>query len=99
MLKFLSKMERTRSLIIVGFAVLMAISLVVFYAPGRNSTAASAADTEVIASVGSDEITVGELTGNLTAQGGDESMLSPQIAQLLLRPMIRQRVMVQEAKR
>ena len=49
MLKYLSKMERTRSLIIVGFAILMAVSLVVFYAPGRNAASRASTDTEVIA--------------------------------------------------
>ena len=37
MLKQLGRLERTRSIIIIGFAVLMAVSLVLFYAPGRNS--------------------------------------------------------------
>ena len=32
MLKQLSRLERTRSIIIIGFAVLMAVSLIVFYA-------------------------------------------------------------------
>ncbi|MDT4897667.1 MAG: peptidyl-prolyl cis-trans isomerase [Acidobacteriota bacterium] len=99
MLKYLSKMERTRSLIIVGFAILMAVSLVVFYAPGRNSAAPSATNTEVVASVDGDDITVGDLIGNITAQGGDASMLSPQIAEMLLNQMVRQRVIVQEAER
>src|SRR5215210_5754320 len=98
MLKFLSKMERTRSLIIVGFAILMAVSLVVFYAPSRNSAAPSANNTEVVASVGSDDITLGDLINGITAQGGDASMLSPQIADMLLNQMVRQRVIVQEAE-
>src|SRR5829696_5653278 len=95
MLKFLSKMERTRSLIIVGFAILMAISLVVFYAPTRNSAAPPATNTEVIATVGGDEITVGDLV----QQVGDPSVLNKQIGGMLLTQLIRQRVMVQEAKR
>src|ERR1044071_8222976 len=99
MLKFLSKMERTRSLIIVGFAILMAVSLVVFYAPSRNSAAPSTTNTEVVASVGSDDITLGDLFGAIASQGGDASMLSPQIAKMLLSQMIRQRVMIQEAER
>ncbi|HEY0385711.1 MAG TPA: peptidyl-prolyl cis-trans isomerase [Pyrinomonadaceae bacterium] len=62
MLKSLGKMERSRNLIIVGFAVLMAVSLVIFYAPGRNSAALSATGTEVVARVAGDEITLSELT-------------------------------------
>ncbi|MDT4966789.1 MAG: peptidyl-prolyl cis-trans isomerase [Acidobacteriota bacterium] len=99
MLKYLSKMERTRSLIIVGFAILMAVSLVVFYAPGRNSSSVSSAGTAVVASVGSDDITVADVTSSLTSQGGDPSMLNRQIAELLLKRLIHDRVVVQEARR
>src|SRR5688572_18942855 len=99
MLKYLSKMERTRSLIIVGFAILMAVSLVVFYAPSRNSAAPSATNTEVVASVGGDDITVGDLISSITMQGGDASMLNSQIAEMLLKQLIKQRVIVQEAER
>ena len=38
MLKRLARLERTRNLVIIGFAVLMAVSLIIFYAPGRNNT-------------------------------------------------------------
>jgi peptidyl-prolyl cis-trans isomerase D len=99
MLKYLSKMERTRSLIIVGFAILMAISLVVFYAPGRNGASRADSGTEVVATVGSDDITVGDLTNTLAAQGADPSMLNKQFADLLLKQLIRQKVIVQEGKR
>src|SRR5436305_4268666 len=99
MLKFLSKMERTRSLIIVGFAILMAVSLVVFYAPGRNSASRADTGTEVLAKVGSDDITVADLTSSLAAQGADPSMLNKQIGELLLKQLIRQKVIVQEGKR
>jgi len=95
MLKFLSKMERTRSLIIVGFAILMAVSLVVFYAPARNAASPSATNTQVLATVGGDEITVGDLV----QQVGDPSVLNKQIGEMLLNQLIRQRVMVQEAER
>jgi peptidyl-prolyl cis-trans isomerase D len=96
MLKFLSKMERTRSLIIVGFAILMAVSLVVFYAPTRNAASPTANNSQVIATVGRDEITVGDLV----QQVGDPSRLDRRIAELLLnQQIIPQRVMVQEAKR
>lgn len=98
MLKFLGKMERTRSLIIVGFAVLMAVSLVVFYAPGRNGTAGASPETQVLATVGSDDITLGDLYNSL-GPNADPSMLNHQIAEMLLKQLIQQRVMLQEAKR
>lgn len=99
MLKYLSKMERTRSLIIVGFAILMAVSLVVFYAPGRNSASVSSAGTEVVATVGGDDITIADVSNSLTTQGGDPSMLNRQIAEMLLKQLIQRRVIVQEARR
>src|SRR6476620_526036 len=62
MLKQLSRLERTRNIVILGFAILMAVSLIVFYAPGRNTSALDPSrNTEVIAKVGSDSITVADL--------------------------------------
>lgn len=92
-------MERARNLILVGFAILMAVSLVVFYAPSRNSAAPTATNTDVVASVGDHDITMGDLIGSIMAQGGDASMLNPQIAEMLISQMVRQRVLVQEAER
>lgn len=63
MLKQLSRLERTRSFIIIAFAGLMAISLIFFYAPGRNaSTLDPSKSTEVLARVGHEVVTVGDLT-------------------------------------
>ena len=62
MLKQLSKLERTRGVIIIGFAVIMAVSLIVFYAPGRNTSSIDPAkNTSVVAKVGSAEITVADV--------------------------------------
>jgi peptidyl-prolyl cis-trans isomerase D len=62
MLKQLSKLERTRGIIIIGFAVLMAVSLVIFYAPGRNSSNLDPAkNNAVVAKVGSTDITVADI--------------------------------------
>src|ERR1044071_3898396 len=62
MLKQLSKLERTRGIIIIGFAFLMAVSLVIFYAPGRNSSNLDPAkNNAVVAKVGSTEITVADI--------------------------------------
>ena len=38
MLKQLGRLERTRNIVILGFAILMAVSLIVFYAPGRSAS-------------------------------------------------------------
>ncbi|MGA9994502.1 MAG: SurA N-terminal domain-containing protein, partial [Pyrinomonadaceae bacterium] len=104
MLKQLSKLERTRNIVIIGFAVLMAVSLVIFYAPGRNSANGSpAASNEVLAKVNGEEITVGDLQQlkdnymqmfggqiNLAQLGGDQRFLDG---------LIRDRIISQEAVR
>jgi hypothetical protein len=62
MLKQLSRLEKTRNLLIIGFVAVMAFSLIIFYRPlssglnvepSRNSTA--------IAKVNGEEITVADL--------------------------------------
>jgi peptidyl-prolyl cis-trans isomerase D len=62
MLKQLAKLERTRKFVIFGFAALMAISLVIFYAPGRSAGSLDPAkNTEVVAKVGSAKVTIADL--------------------------------------
>jgi peptidyl-prolyl cis-trans isomerase D len=62
MLKQLGRLERTRNIIILGFAVLMAISLIVFYAPGRSGgNVDPLRNQEVVAKVGSAQITVADV--------------------------------------
>src|SRR5829696_10074358 len=62
MLKQLSRLERTRGIIIVLFAILMAVSLVIFYAPGRSANSIDPTkNTEVVAKVGSASITVADV--------------------------------------
>lgn len=104
MLKQLGRLERTRSIIIVGFAVIMAVSLIVFYAPGRSARYLDPArNTEVIAKVASDEITVADLA---RLRENYQQMLGGQmsLAQLggnkrFLDGLIRDRVIAQEAER
>jgi parvulin-like peptidyl-prolyl isomerase len=103
MLKQLGRLERTRSIIIIGFAVLMAVSLVLFYAPGRGTSVEPAKSTEVLAKVDGDEITVAEL-----ARLKDNYMQMFQgrvsLAQLggnkrFLNNLIRDRIVAREAAR
>src|SRR6185369_16576594 len=63
MLKQLGRLERTRNIVILLFAVLMAVSLVIFYAPGRNSGSNldPTRNTEVVAKVGSSSITIADV--------------------------------------
>ena len=102
MLKQLGRLERTRNIVILGFAILMAISLVFFYAPGRTaSNMDPTRNTETVAVVGSETITVAELARQ---REGLIQQYGPQIAslggsRLFLERMIKSRVVVQEAKR
>lgn len=63
MLKQLGRLERTRNIVILLFAVLMAVSLVIFYAPGRNTARNldPTRNTEVVAKVGSANITIADV--------------------------------------
>ena len=103
MLKQLSRLERTRSIVIIGFAVLMAVSLVFFYAPGRNSTVEPSKSTQVVAEVGDDEITVADLarvTSNFQQMyGGQISLAQLGGAKRFLDGLIRDRLIAQEAAR
>ena len=98
MLKQLRRLERTSKYIIVGFAVLMAVSLIVFYAPGRSaSTLDPTRSTEVVAKVGSDRVTVADLARvrenymqmfggriNLAQLGGNKRFLDGLISKLVI---------------
>src|SRR5687767_285933 len=102
MLKQLGRLERTRNIVILGFAILMAVSLVFFYAPSRSATMLDPTrNTEVVAKIGSDHITVAELARR---REGMIQQYGPNIAslggsKLFLDGMIKSRVIVQEAER
>lgn len=62
MLKFFNRLERTRNFVLIVFAVVMVLSLVLFYAPTRdNQLANQTRSTETVAKVGSENITLGEV--------------------------------------
>lgn len=61
MLKQLSRLERTRNILILAFVALMAVSLVLFFRPGGGAARIDPTkSTEVLAVVGGEEITVGD---------------------------------------
>lgn len=104
MLKQLSRLEKTRSIIIIAFAVLMAVSLVIFYAPGRNNAAVPPIkSTEVLAQVGNEEVTVADLARykeNLQKQlGGQFSLAQFGDDRRFLDGLIQSRIISQEAAR
>lgn len=104
MLKQLARLERTRKYLILGFAVLMAVSLVIFYAPGRSARYSEPArSTEVVADVGADEITVADLARlkeNYTQMmGGRFNIQDMGGYKRFLDGLVRERVLAQEAAR
>ena len=103
MLKQLGRLDRTRRYIIIGFVFLMVVSLVVFYGPGRSGNVASTQNTDVVAEVGKDEITAGDLVqvGQNYQQmlGGRVSIAQLGGNKMLLDGLIRSRIINQEADR
>src|SRR5919202_3938589 len=99
MLKVFNRMKSAHKWVLLFFAGLMGLSLVLFYAPGRN-LADAPTNTEVVAKVDGDEITVGDLSRlketysqygiNPAQLGGDRHFLDG---------LIRDRITVQEARR
>jgi peptidyl-prolyl cis-trans isomerase D len=104
MLKQLGRLERTRNIIILGFAVLMAVSLVIFYAPGRNaSNLDPTRNTAVVAKVGSAEITVADVAqireNYRQMFGGRISLAQLGGNKRFLESLISKQVIAQEAER
>jgi peptidyl-prolyl cis-trans isomerase D len=97
MLKFFSRMERTRNVILLAFAVLMVVSLIVFYAPTRGDVAGNLARSgETAATVGGETVTVGELAVQQENMSRTGRTLP---SKTLLNQMINQRIIRLEADR
>jgi peptidyl-prolyl cis-trans isomerase D len=104
MLKQMSRLKHTRRIIILGFVLLMAVSLIVFYGPGRNSNTIEASkNNAVVAKVGGEEITVAsvaQLKDNYMQMfGGRVSMAQLGGYKRFVDGLIRDRVVAQEAAR
>ena len=105
MLKQFSRMKRANKWILILIAVLMGLSLVLFYAPGGNQGSASAAsNSEVLARVQGDEITVGDLNRQKESYqqqfGGQISLAQLGLNErTMLNGMIRGKIVAQEAER
>lgn len=75
MLRFFAKFQRSRTIVLFAFSLLLLVGLVIFYIPntdlanGRNLSATSENDSQVIAKVGSQEITLKEFRNAMTAYG------------------------------
>lgn len=99
MLKFFNRLERTRNFVLILFAVIMVLSLVLFYAPTRDSQMLlPTRSTETAAKVGSETVTVGELATQKETLGRFYGGRAP-ASSLLLDGMIRERMVRLEAAR
>lgn len=97
-------MERTRGIIIVGFVLLMAVSLIVFYGPNRNSSNLEPSkNNAVVAKVGGEEITVASVSqlkdNYMQMFGGRISMAQLGGYKRFVDGLIRDRVVALEAAR
>lgn len=108
MLKQLSKFERTSKVLILGFVALMAVSLVLFFRPNSGSSGIEATKSaEVVATVGGEDITLGEfatqkqnLQMNFARFGGQISLTQMGYTdEKILDGLIQKKIAVQEARR
>ncbi len=97
MLKFFSRMERTRNVILLAFAILMVVSLIVVYAPTQGDVAGNLTRSDVTAAkVGGERVTVGEVAlqkENMSQMG------RPMPAKTLVDRLIGERLVRVEADR
>ena len=103
MLKQLSRLKHTSRIIVLGFVLLMGVSLIFFYAPRNSGNVEPARNTSVVAKVGGEEITVAEVArmkeNYLQMFGGRVSMAQLGGYKRFIDGLIRNRVVSQEAAR
>ena len=105
MLKQFSRAKSAHKYIIIFIALLMGLSLVLFYAPGQNQVNANpATNTEVLAEVDDDEVTVADLYRQKQAYqqrfGGQFSLSQLGLNdKSMLDGLVRSKIIAQEAKR
>ena len=98
MLKFFSRLERTRNFVLLAVAVVMVLSLILFYAPSNSVQGNLSTSSETVAKVGSETVTVGELViqkENLSRMYGGQAIP----AKFLVDGIVRERILRYEAKR
>ncbi len=103
MLKQFNRMRSAHKWVLLFFAGLMGLSLVLFYAPSRNLANAVPTNSETLAKVNGDEVTVGDLTRLRESYqqmfGGQMSMAQLGGDKRFLDGLIRDRIVTQEARR
>ncbi|MBA3600757.1 MAG: peptidylprolyl isomerase, partial [Acidobacteria bacterium] len=97
MLKFFSRLERTRNFVLLAIAILMVVSLIVFYAPTRGDVAGNLARSEeTVAKVGSEYVSVGDIA---VQKENMSQMGRPMPSKFFLDRLIGQRLVRVEADR
>jgi peptidyl-prolyl cis-trans isomerase D len=97
MLKFFSRMERTRNIVLILFAILMVVSLIVFYAPTNTDVTGNLTRSEeTVAKVGSESVSVGDVALQKESMS---QMGRPMPGKFLLDRLIGQRLVRLEADR
>lgn len=108
MLKQLSKFERTSKVLILGFVALMAVSLVLFFRPNSGSSALEPTkSTETLATVGGEDISLGDFATQKQNLQFRFSQFGAQISmaqmgytdERILNDLIKQKVALLEARR
>src|SRR6185295_8419697 len=103
MLKQLSRLKHTSRIIVLGFVLLMGVSLIFFYAPRTTSNTDPSRNNALVAKVGSEEITVAEVTRRkedfLQMFGGRASIAQLGGYKRFVEGLIKGRVVAQEAAR
>ena len=103
MLKQLSRLKHTSRIIVLGFVLLMGVSLIFFYAPRNTNIQEPSRSTELVAKVNGEEITVAEVArlkeNYLQMFGGRVSMAQLGGYKRFVDGLIRNRVVSQEAAR
>ncbi|HEV7747639.1 MAG TPA: SurA N-terminal domain-containing protein [Pyrinomonadaceae bacterium] len=103
MLKQLSQLKHTSRIIVLGFVLLMGVSLIFFYAPRNTNNQEPSRNTALVAKVGSEDITVAEVArlkeNYLQMFGGRVSMTQLGGYKRFVDGLIRNRVVAQEATR
>ncbi len=96
MLKFFSRMERTRNFVLILFALIMVLSLVLFYSPTQNTIQNDLSrDETTVAKVGNEQVTIADLA---TQKENMDRLGRPLPAKFLLDNLVRERLIRGEAK-
>lgn len=98
MLRQLNRLEKTRNFFILAFVIMMAVSLVFFYRP-MASDIASGEVNKTLATVGSEQVTVGEVAAQKDALTRRFQGRLPVSTNRVLDGLISQRLLRQESAR